>query len=415
MFTLAGTGLTVGFTPRAMAAGPTNNTLVMMFFRGGMDPLNFVVPRTGVNRTEYEAKRPVIAVPTNRVLNLNGEFGLPDTCPELRTLYNRGEMALIHSVGMPDGLSSRSHFDSQAMFEKGTPGQLIGNTGWLARHLSSNPAIPGDAVISSMAPGFSPESFLGEPDLLSIDSTDTSGFHPNSGRYEDDHMLALRQLYNGNSSLDQAIGGALNNVDILSELTLEIPGYYPDTGLADDLGLIAQIIKADLGLHVATVDYGGWDTHENSGDSNGNGYFTDRLENVSQAIGAFYQDLRESGKNNQVVLATQTDFGRRVRENGNRGTDHGSGQAMMVIGGNVNGGRFYGRFPGIRNEDLYLNTDLLPTTDFRRPLGDIVRNHLGNPNVSTVFPGFSGGLDMGLIKAAVELPEGPPLFNSGFE
>jgi uncharacterized protein (DUF1501 family) len=88
---------------------------------------------------------------------------------------------------------------------------------------------------------------------------------------------------------------------------------------------------------------------------------------------------------------------------------------MMVVGGNVNGGQVYGRFPGIRNEELYLNSDLLPTTDFRRPLGDIVRNHLGNPNVSSVFPEYSGGLDMGLIRTAVELPEGQGFFRSGFE
>ncbi len=364
MLTLAGTGLTVGFAPRAMAAGTTNNTLVMLFFRGGMDALNFLVPRTGVNRDEYVAKRPAIAIPDNRILNLNGEFGIPSTCADLQTLYSRGEMAMIHSVGMPDGLSSRSHFDSQAMFEKGTPGAITGSTGWLARHLDSNPAFPEDAIISSMAPGFSPESFLGEPNLLSIDSTDTSGFHPNSGRYADDHMVALRELYNGNSSLDLAIGGALNNVDILSELTLSIPDYYPDTGLAEDLGLIAQIIKANLGLHVATVDFGGWDTHENQGD-NGQGYFVDRLGTVSQAVGAFFRDLRESGKNNQVVLATQTDFGRRVRENGNRGTDHGSGQAMMVVGGNVNGGQVYGRFPGIRNEELV--SELRPAADHGLP------------------------------------------------
>jgi uncharacterized protein (DUF1501 family) len=414
MLTLAGTGLSVGFAPRALAASTTNNVLVLLFFRGGMDALNFLVPRTGVNRTEYESKRPNIAIPGNLILNLNDEFGLAGTCPELHDLYTSGHLAMIHSVGMPDGRSSRSHFDSQAMFELGTPGDLSAGTGWLARHLATNPAFPSDAVIGSMAPGNMPDSLVGDPNMLSIDGASTGSFHPNSGRYGTAHIAAMRQMFGGGARIDAAMRGVLNNVETLSTLTLNIPDFYPDSSLADDLGLVAQIIKADLGLQVATVDMGGWDNHENMGNA-GTGSYVDRLRVVSEAVGAFFQDLGNAGRRNQVVLATQTDFGRRVRENGNRGTDHGSGQAMMVVGGNIRGGRIYGRFPGIANEQLYLNSDLLPTTDFRRPLSDILRNHLGNPNVQTVFPGYSGGLDMGLVKQAVALPEGSPFFRSGFE
>ena len=116
----------------------------------------------------------------------------------------------------------------------------------------------------------------------------------------------------------------------------------------------------------------------------------------------------------RVVLATQTDFGRRVRENGNRGTDHGSGQVMMVAGGNVLGGEIFGYFPGIRDEDLYYNSDLRPTTDFRQPFSEILRSHLGNPNMSTVFPGWNGSVDMGLIKQAISSP-GELLFETSFE
>jgi len=415
MLTLAGTGLTVSFSKRAMAApGTTNNAMVVLFFRGGMDAMNFLVPRNGINRSEYEAKRPNIAIPNNLLYNLNGAFGIPNTCTDLRNLYNSGELALIHSVGMPEGQSSRSHFDSQNMFDLGTPGDTSSDTGWLARHLASNPAYADDAVIGAMSPGNFADSLLGEADMLSIDTTDTNSFHPNSGRYAEEHIDTLRALYGGSSPLDAAIGGALNNFEILSDLSLNIPGFYPDSNLAGDLALIAQIIKADLGLHIATVDMGGWDNHENMGNA-GTGSYVDRLGTVSEAIGAFFRDLGNAGRKDEVVLATQTDFGRRVRENGNRGTDHGSGQVMMVVGGNVNGGRIYGRFPGIRNDDLFLNTDLLPTTDYRRPFSDIVRNHLGNPNIPTVFPDFNGGLDMGLIRRAVALPDSNPFFRSGFE
>jgi uncharacterized protein (DUF1501 family) len=146
----------------------------------------------------------------------------------------------------------------------------------------------------------------------------------------------------------------------------------------------------------------------------GTGYFVDRLGEVSAAIGAFFRDLELAGMKDRVVLATQTDFGRRVRENGNAGTDHGSGQVVMVAGGNINGGQVYGRFPGITNDDLFFNADLRPTTDFRQPLSEIIRSHLGNPNLSTVFPGWGGSIDMGLVKKAIELP-GELLFETGFE
>lgn len=414
MFTLAGTGISIGFSARSLAAtGGENNALVMLFFRGGMDGLNFLVPMSGTHRTEYESKRPNIQVPLNKALNLDGNFGLPDTCSGLHALYQAGDMAMLHAVGMPEGLSSRSHFESMSMFEQGTPGDTSNGLGWLARHLQSSPSVPDGAVIPSMTPGDPPESMNGDSGVMAMDSADTSGFHPNGGRYEDNHLATLQQLYSGNTPLDIAMQGTIDNVDILTSLDLTIPAFYPNEALAQDLGLVAQIIKANLGLQIATVDFGGWDTHQNSGNA-GTGYFVDRLAIVSAAVSAFFSDLEAAGKKDSVLLATQTDFGRRVRENGNRGTDHGTAQAMMVAGGNVNGGQVYGTFPGIGNNDLYLNADLAVTTDFRRPLSDILKNHLGNPNSSTVFPGYSGSSNMGLIKTRVGVPN-DAIFTSGFE
>jgi uncharacterized protein (DUF1501 family) len=412
MLTLAGTGISLGLSRKAYASSG-KNALVILFFRGGMDALNLLVPRNGVNRSHYETFRPNIQIPTNRILNLDGAFGLPEQCGALRSLYNDRDLALIHSVGMPDGQSSRSHFESMAMYELGTPGQTTANTGWLARHLQSNPVVTGDEVIASMAPGNAPESLVGDSRLMAIDSADTNGFHPNGGRYAEEHMAALRGMYNGNSPLDQAMQGTLDNVEILTDLTLSIPGFYPDDTLARDLALVAQVIKADLGMHVATVDFGGWDTHQNMGDG-GTGYFVDRLGQVSDAIGAFFRDLNSAGMKDRVMLVTQTDFGRRVRENGNRGTDHGSGQVMLVAGGNVNGGQILGQFPGIHPDQLYKNSDLRPTTDFRQPLSEIIRGHLGNPNVDTVFPGWDGSVDMGLVSNKFELP-GDLLLDTSFE
>ncbi|HHB91904.1 MAG TPA: DUF1501 domain-containing protein, partial [Thioploca sp.] len=146
---------------------------------------------------------------------------------------------------------------------------------------------------------------------------------------------------------------------------------------------------------------------ENMGNS-GLGYYVDRLGVVSAAIGAFFDDLATAGKDDKVVLATLTDFGRRIRENGNRGTDHGTAQAMMMVGGALNGGQVYGTFPGISDSDLYLNTDLKMTTDFRLPYSDLVRNFLGNPNTDFVFPGYTGGDSMGLFPTDL-------IFKNGFD
>jgi len=403
-FTLAGTGITLGINKGASDLSDTKS-LVHLFFRGGMDAMNFLIPRTGVNRSEYEAKRPNIQIPIELIFNLNHAFGIPATCPELNTLYQQGKMAMIHAVGMPIGLSSRSHFESQAMFDYGTPGNSNYIDGWLARHVNSSPTINDSAVIPSMSPGNPPVSQQGDTNVLSVD--DPSSFHPNPGRYADEHLFALGQIYSGSDLLDQAMQATIDNINIITDLDLSIPDSYPNESLAQDLGLIAQVIKSNLGLQIATVDFGGWDTHENSG-NNGTGSYVDRLGDVSAAIGAFFDDLTAAGKDQQVVLTTQTDFGRRVRENGNKGTDHGTAQAMMVVGGAVNGGQVLGTFPGISDDDLYLNTDLKVTTDFRRPLSDVIRNFLGNPNISTVFPGYTGSDSMGLFPTDA-------IFKNGFD
>lgn len=131
---LASSRITLGWAPKTASqvngAMVNGKTLIVLFFRGGMDGLNFLTPRTGVHRAEYENKRPNLQVPLTKVLDLNGGFGLPDAVPELHQLYQAGKLAMIHAVGMPDGTGSRSHFDSQEMFEFGTPGDTSIGSGW---------------------------------------------------------------------------------------------------------------------------------------------------------------------------------------------------------------------------------------------------------------------------------------------
>jgi uncharacterized protein (DUF1501 family) len=147
---------------------------------------------------------------------------------------------------------------------------------------------------------------------------------------------------------------------------------------------IAQLIKANVGVEVAFADIGGWDHHVNEMPQ-----LTRLLGEFGQGLAAFYQDLGD--RMSDVVVVTMSEFGRTAKENGNRGTDHGHANCMFAMGGDVKGGKVYGKWPGLGPEQLNENRDLALTTDFRDVLGEMVMTHLGNQSLKTVFPGYAGG------------------------
>jgi uncharacterized protein (DUF1501 family) len=156
---------------------------------------------------------------------------------------------------------------------------------------------------------------------------------------------------------------------------------------------IAQVIRADLGLEVAFAELGNWDHHANEGGAQGQ--LANRLDDFASGIAAFARDLGD--RMADVVVVTMSEFGRTVRENGNRGTDHGHGNAMLVLGGNVKGGKVYGRWPGLEREQLYEGRDLAITTDFRDVFAECVTGHLGAKDISTIFPGHAYGRPLGFM------------------
>jgi uncharacterized protein (DUF1501 family) len=145
---------------------------------------------------------------------------------------------------------------------------------------------------------------------------------------------------------------------------------------------IAQLLKSNLGVEAAFTDIGGWDTHQNQGSVNGQ--LADRLRDFSSSIAAFWRDLGDGAEN--VTLVTMSEFGRTARENGTGGTDHGHANAMFVLGGQVKGGKVYGRWPGLANGQLNEGRDLAVTTDFRQVLGEAVAKSIGARNLDLVFP-----------------------------
>jgi uncharacterized protein (DUF1501 family) len=159
---------------------------------------------------------------------------------------------------------------------------------------------------------------------------------------------------------------------------------YPRSAFGQALRQVAQLIKANVGVEVAFADVGGWDTHINQGAAQGQ--LAGRLEDFARSIAALTIDLGD--RMADTVVLTMSEFGRAVSENGNRGTDHGHGNAMLVIGGGVHGGRVFGKWPGLAPRQRYEGRDLAITTDFRDVFGEVVVRHLGVNDPKPIFPGY---------------------------
>lgn len=387
-------GMGLGFSQRVTAGASQTKLLVYIFLRGGMDGLSFVIPTSGSNFSYYAQDRnqtfidPGDSNPSRRPLALNSAWGLHPFCGDLWDI--RSNVAFIHACGHPPGTHTRSHFDAQEQIELGTPGEQSVQDGFLTRHLQSIAHDPAAIFTSMVASSNPPISLAGYPDVATLDSP--SSFHPNSGLYGDTQLLMLQELYNGAGSLDLAGQATLDAVELINSLDLDsyLPAggvSYPNTSLGRDLELVAQLWKLDLGIAVATVDVGGWDTHNGQQVLNFNGGYGGNVRELSEAVAAFYLDVQASGRANDLAVVIQSEFGRQIKENGDFGTDHGLGNPMAVIGGGVTGG-LYRPFPGLA-PGARIGDSVEPLTDFRRVHATVLDRLMGNPNIDQVFPGFS--------------------------
>ena len=362
---------------------PTD-TLVVVFLRGGWDALNVVPPRDGNDRGFYEKARPNIKI--SDLLPLSDQFGLHPAMSPLFDLYQAGKAGIIHAVGLDH--DTRSHFDAQEFIELGTPGMKSTTSGWITRHLQSQ-------GISSILPVL---STTGQPTSLLNFTPTVSLSTPADFSQWDNGLLAsqqnaLRQLYTGESLLHRAGARTLDALNIVSPLVNgeyqpSNGAYYNDDEFGRQLKTVAQMIKLDAGLRVAAVDFGGWDTHEYQNDGN-SGYIADLLGSLASGLANFYLDL-DSGYTEHLSVVVISEFGRRLVQNESYGTDHGHGSVMFTLGGNVNGGQIFGNWPGLNNDQLYDHADLAVTTDYRQVMGELLSKRLGNSDIETVFPGFSG-------------------------
>jgi uncharacterized protein (DUF1501 family) len=396
--------LSLGFAPAFLArtveaAGSARRKiLITIFQRGAVDGLNMIVP---FGEREYYSARPSIAIPkpngAEGAVDLDGFFGLHPRLAPLKPLWDSKQMAIVHATGSPDG--TRSHFDAQDYMETATPGVKSTQDGWLNRYLHAREhadATPFRAV--ALAPQM-PRSLQGLEPALAIGQIGQFGIRAGQATemvqasFESEYAAAADKV------LNKTGGQAFDAVRMLksadpSKYQPENGADYPRSGYGEALRQIAQLVKADVGLEVAFAEAGGWDTHVNQGSSAGQ--LAGRLDDFGRGIAALARDLGD--RMSDVVILTMSEFGRAVSENGNRGTDHGHGNAMMIIGGqNVRGGKVYGRWPGLSREQRYDGRDLAVTTDFRSVFAEVVRGHLGVADTTTIFPGFKDTQRLGFI------------------
>jgi len=368
----------------ATAAGSTTKRLVVIFQRGAADGLNIVVPH---GESAYYAMRPSINIPRQQVIDLNGFFGLHPSLAPFKPLWDHRQLAIVHAAGSPD--TTRSHFDAQDYMESGTPGVKNTSDGWLNRTLQSEPAA--DSPFRAIALGATlPRILAGKASAVAVSNVNGFGVAggnpaaaPLGNTFEAMYEQSVDSVLQGTGRETFEAVKMLKSAD--PQRYTPAPGAnYPRGRFGDALRQTAQLIKSNLGVQIAFTDIGGWDHHVNEGATEGQ--LANVLRDFSQSIAAFWTDLGPLTED--TVLVTMSEFGRTARENGNRGTDHGHANVMFVLGGPVRGGRVYGRWPGLDPSQLNEGRDLALTTDFRRVLGEAVSRHLGNANLSSVFPGF---------------------------
>lgn len=389
-------------TVRPASHGPVGDTLISIFLRGGVDGLSLVVPHGDDN---YYRLRPTLALArpsdrgtsaADRVLDLDGFFGLHPALAPLLPLHNAGQLAAVHACGSGD--QTRSHFEAMVTMERGVASETGPASGWLARHLETAPWENPSPLRAVALGAILPQSLRGVGQTTTLSSVADlrlqSPFGGGTARFES----ALAKMY-GQDALAEAGQEALSVLRTLEKLPPERGhiGHYPEDDLSAGLHQVALLMKSRVGLEAACLDHGGYDTHVAQGTSQG--ILAGRLQSLASGLAAFASDIGpEQWQRTTVVVMSE--FGRRAAENSGLGTDHGRAGAMLVLGGHVTGGRVHGVWPGLGAGQLEGPGDLKVTTDYRAVLAEIIERRLKNPNTSAIFPGLSpvpGNAGVGLV------------------
>jgi len=379
----------------ALAAAPTfaavprdeSHTLIHVFLRGGADTLNLFIPHAD---DRYYRLRPGLAIPVKEAIKISDHYALHPAMKPLEALYKDGRFGAVQSVGVDN--TSGSHFDCQDQMEHGDSmhGTPAGG-GWLGRFLRLN-ATEATSALSAVAIGtVLPESLRGAPAVSVLERIEDIAIKTSGDSAK--AVQALQAMYGAEVTLLGQRG--VETLDLFQRVSAlqgkgEAPEHgaaYPKDGFGAGLHEIARLIKARLGLQVACIDLGGWDTHFFQG--NASGTQSEKIKTLADGLAALDLDLK-SHRGHYTVMVT-TEFGRRVYENASLGTDHGRGFALMALGDRVKGGRVLGSWPIQSEEDLNVNTPgpggLHAETDYRAAFAEVLRGCFHATHVARVFPG----------------------------
>ena len=383
--------LTQTWLPRLSFApvntAPRGDTLVVVFLRGAADVLNMVVPH---GEDAYYQLRPSLGIARpddarkkkeERSVDLDGFFGLHPNMSPLLEAWQSEQLAIIHACGAPD--ESRSHFKAMELMERGVDDERGPASGWIGRHLATLNT-GNSSPLRAVGMGTRPQrSLSGSVPVSALRSI--ADFHLGGDQRILQQMRASLETVYANDIMGQETLSIMDTLQKLDVQNYQSPiTNYPDTEFGLALKQTAMLIKAEVGLEVSAIDLGGWDTHFAQGSSTG--IMPNLMKDLAEGLAAFHADMADH--QNQLTTVTMSEFGRRASENGSLGTDHGHGSMMMVLGGNVDGGKVHGQWPGLEEGQLIGPGDLAVTTDYRDVLSEILTKRLNNPATNEIFPEY---------------------------
>ncbi len=367
---------------------PRGDTLVVVFLRGAADVLNMVVPH---GEDAYYQLRPSLGIARpddlrkkkeERALDLDGFFGFHPNMHSLLDAWRSEHLAIIHACGAPD--ESRSHFKSMELMERGVGDERGPASGWIGRHLATLNT-GNSSPLRAVGMGTRPQrSLSGSVPVSALRSI--ADFHLGGDPRALQQMRAALETVYTDDVMGQDTLSIMDTLQTLDPLTYisARDAKYPDTEFGLALKQTAMLIKANVGLEVSAIDLGGWDTHFAQGSASG--LMPNLMKDLAEGLSAFHADMADHM--NQLTTVTMSEFGRRASENGSLGTDHGHGSMMMVMGGNVDGGKVHGQWPGMAEGQLIGPGDLAVTTDYRDVLSEILTKRLNNPATNEIFPEY---------------------------
>jgi uncharacterized protein (DUF1501 family) len=375
----------LSFAPKNTA--PRGDTLVVVFLRGAADVLNMVVPH---GEDAYYLLRPTLGIARpddsrkmkeERTVDLDGFFGFHPNMSSLLEAWQSQQLAIIHACGAPD--ESRSHFKAMELMERGVDDERGPASGWIGRHLATLNT-GNSSPLRAVGMGTRPQrSLSGSVPVSALRSI--ADFHLGGDPRALQQMRAALNYVYQEDALGQDTLSIMDTLQKLDPTNYHSPiTTYPDTEFGLALKQTAMLIKSEVGLEVSAIDLGGWDTHFTQGSMTG--LMPNLMKDLAEGLAAFHADMADHM--NKLTTVTMSEFGRRAYENGSLGTDHGHGSMMMVLGGNVDGGKVHGQWPGLEEGQLIGPGDLAVTTDYRDVLSEVLSKRLNNPATSDVFPEY---------------------------